>query len=277
MRFAVVAVALLSVVPARADQPEPIAVPFEMLQSGKLISGHLAVQVKINGKGPYRLVFDTGAPMILVSTRVGKEAGLMADKRPAKPGALAFPGQVRIRRLELGDVVAEDLTGVMLDHPTVKAIAEVFGPIDGIVGFPFFARYRTAIDYQAKTLTFVPNGYRPGDVVQMLMATLMQSGGRKAAGPQVLSPAAQWGMRVEKAEGDEDTGVTVAEVFTGGAAAKAGMKAGDRLLTLDGRWTDTVADCYLAAAEVKAGQPAELLLKRNGKEIKRTVRPAEGL
>ena len=55
------------------------------------------------------------------------------------------------------------------------------------------------------------------------------------------------------------------------------MKAGDRLLTLDGRWTDTVADCYRAAAEVKAGQPAEIVLKRDGQEIKQTVRPAEGL
>ena len=37
------------------------------------ISGHLAVQVKINGKGPYRLVFDTGAPMILVSTESARK------------------------------------------------------------------------------------------------------------------------------------------------------------------------------------------------------------
>ena len=109
----------------------------------------------------------------------------------------------------------------------------------------------------------------------MLMATLMQSGGKKA-GPQLLSSAGQWGMRVEKADDDEEAGVTVAEAFPGGAADKSGLKAGDRLLTLDGRWTDTVADCYRAAAEIKPGQPAELVLKRDGKEVKRMVSPAEG-
>jgi hypothetical protein len=59
--------------PARPDKATvpPVKVPFEMLTKGRLISGHLAVQVKVNGKGPYRLVFDTGAPMVLLSTRVG--------------------------------------------------------------------------------------------------------------------------------------------------------------------------------------------------------------
>ncbi|HEX4589891.1 MAG TPA: aspartyl protease family protein [Gemmataceae bacterium] len=278
MRFWI-AIALMSAaaLPSRADEAKcaPVTVPFEMLQAGKLISGHLAVQVKVNGKGPYRLVFDTGAPMILLSTRVGKEAGLTASKRPAKSGTFAFPGQVQVPKLQIGDLVAEDMNAIMLDHPTVKAIAEVFGPIDGIVGFPFFARYRTTIDYQTKTLTFVPSGYQPGDVMQMMMATLLQPR-KKGSAPLIVGAAAQWGLRVEKADDDDEAGVIVAQVFSGGAAAKAGIRAGDRLLTLDGRWTDTVADCYQAAKEIQAGQHVNVLLRRNGKEIRLTVAPAPG-
>lgn len=266
---------------ARAEAPkvETVTVPFEMLQTGKRISGHLAVQVKVNGKGPYRLVFDTGAPMILLSSRVGKEAGLFAgDNAPPKLGALPFPGQARVRRLEIGSLAAENLNAIVFNHPTVTAIAEVFGPIDGIVGFPFFARYRTAIDYQAKQLTFTPNGYKPGDVMQELIATLMRPNrGKEPLAPRVLAPAAQWGMRVEKTDGDDAAGVTVAEVFAGGAAAKAGLKPGDRLMTLDGRWTDSVADCYQAAEAIKPGEPAEMRLQRGGKPIKLTVTPAAGL
>jgi hypothetical protein len=268
---------------SRADEPKaaaPVKVPFEMLTKGRLLSGHLAVQVKINGKGPYRLVFDTGAPMILLSHRVAREAGLLADdKRPARPVGFAFPGQVQVKKIEVGDLAAENLNAIVLDHPTVSAIAEVFGQIDGIIGFPFFARYRTAIDYQAKELTFTPNGYKPADVMQTLMTTLMTGGrrGKDAQAPRVLAPAAQWGLRVDKDEDDEDAGVTVREVFAGSAAAKAGMKPGDRLLTLDGRWTDTVNDCYQAAEAVKPEQVAELVLKRGGKEIRVTVTPVAGL
>jgi hypothetical protein len=250
-----------------------------MLQKGKLISGHLAIQVKVNGKGPYRLIFDTGAPVVLLSARVGKEAGLLERNKKAAPAAgFLMPGQVRVEKLEVGSLTAENVNAVVIDHPTIKAIAEVFGPIDGIVGFPFFARYRTAIDYQARQLTFTPNGFEPPDVVQTLMATFTaQPRGGKEPPPRVLAPAALLGLRVEKAADDAEPGVAVAEVFPESAAAKAGAKAGDRLLTLDGRWTDSVADCYLATEAVKPGQPVEFLLRRGDKEVKLTVTPVAGL
>jgi hypothetical protein len=279
VRLALLLAITLSVPAVRGDEPkaQPVAVPFEMLQVGKRISGHLAVQVKVNGKGPYRLVFDTGAPMLLLSSRIGKEAGLFGDKDPPKLGLLAIPGQARVRKLEIGPLAAENLSAMVFDHPTVTAIAEVFGPIDGIVGFPFFARYRTAIDYQAKQLTFTPNGYKPGDVMQELIATMMGSTRTKeASAPRVLAPAAQWGIRVEKSDGDTAEGIVIAEVFAGSAAARAGVKAGDRLLTLDGRWTDSVADCYQAAEDIKPGQAAELRLQRDGKALTLSVSPAAG-
>ena len=267
-------VPLLLALPVSAEMPKVVTVPFEMLQADKLISGHLAVQVRINGKGPYRLVFDTGAPVILLSTRVGKEAGLIGPKGNAKANGL-LPGQVKVGKLEVGGVVAEDLQAMVFDHPTVKAIAEIFGPVDGIVGFPFFARYRTAIDYQAKTLTFAPSGYKPGDVIQKLMTTMLRPR-RAADGPRVVGTQTLWGMQVEKEDGDDEAGVTIAEVFANGPAAKAGVKAGDRLLTLDGRWTDTVIDCYQAAEAIKPGQVAECQLHRDDKPVKLTVTPAAG-
>jgi hypothetical protein len=274
-------VLVLAAAPLPADGPPaaPVTVPFEMLQKGRLFSGHMAVQVKVNGQGPYRLIFDTGAPMILLSNKVAKEAGLLGgkDKRPAGPASLLMPGQVRVSKLEVGKLAAEDLSAIVMDHPTVKAIAEAFGPIDGIVGYPLFARYRTAIDYQARELTFTPNGYKPTDPLQSLMTSLMgQPRDRKGpAAPRLLVPAAQWGMRVEKGN-DEDPGVTLAEVFPGSAADKAGLKAGDRLLTIDGRWTDSVSDCYYAAEAVKPGQAVGVSVLRDGKEYRLSVTPVSG-
>src|SRR5262245_66663660 len=96
----------LATAPLSADGTPgmPVSVPFEMLQKGRLFSGHIAIQVKVNGRGPYRLIFDTGAPMILLSNKVAKEAGLFGaeDKRPAGPALLLMPGQVRLSKLEVG-------------------------------------------------------------------------------------------------------------------------------------------------------------------------------
>src|SRR5438552_304020 len=42
---------------------------------------HVLVRVKINGKGPFNFIVDTGAPILFVSTPVGKKLGLKADAK----------------------------------------------------------------------------------------------------------------------------------------------------------------------------------------------------
>src|SRR5262249_10586033 len=145
------------------------AVPFDLLKTK-----HIVVNAKVNGKGPYRLIFDTGAPISLINNKVARESGMIAKNAP-KP---IFPlfgsmGPARIKDLEVGDLKARDVNAVVMDHPTLEAISKVLGPIEGIVGFPFFARYTMTIDYQAKEMTFIPNGYDPPDAMEAMMGTIL--------------------------------------------------------------------------------------------------------
>ena len=89
------------------------------------------------------------------------------------------------------------------------------------------------------------------------------------------SAAALWGLAVAKP--DAAPGVRVTHIYSGAAAAAAGLRVGDRLLTLDDRWTDTVNDCYEAAAFVKPGQTVTLKIVRAGKEMEISVSPQPGL
>jgi membrane-associated protease RseP (regulator of RpoE activity) len=183
-------------------------------------------------------------------------------------------GEVKIKSLEVGGQKATDAPAIVMDHPTVEVIARKLGPIHGIVGFPFFARFKMTVDYQAKTLTFEPSTYKPPDVMRALMTVLLSGG----AGTKVLAPAGQWGIVPQaKPPGDDEAGVTVKKVVPGSAAAEAGLKPGDRILTLDGRWTDSVEDLYAAAGAVKAGTPAVVKVKRAGKEVELKVTPMTGL
>src|SRR5438445_253728 len=43
-------------------------------------TNHVLVRVKINGKGPYNFVLDTGAPALFVSTAICKKQGIKSDK-----------------------------------------------------------------------------------------------------------------------------------------------------------------------------------------------------
>ena len=47
-----------------------------------LPSNHMVVRAKINGKGPYRLIFDLGAPITLLSNRAGETSGVIEAERP---------------------------------------------------------------------------------------------------------------------------------------------------------------------------------------------------
>jgi len=275
MRRYLLPLALLSLlIPAlaRAEvlvQAKPIVVPFELLPSG-----HMTVMVKVNGKGPYKLIFDTGAPITLLNNKVAKEAGLL--KGIPRPAFTLFGsmGEVNIGKLEVGKQMADKVPGVVMDHPTVEAISRALGPIEGIVGFPFFARFKMTLDYQAKTMTFVPNGFEPPDVMRALMQALLASA--SSTGPKVLAPAGQWGILAKEA-GDDEPGVTVETVLPGSPAAQAGLLSGDRLLTLDKRWTDTLPDLYTAAGHVKPGTTVPVTIRRGGKEMTLKVKPVSGL
>ncbi len=268
-------VMLVTFIPAKADpkpatKTEAITVPFELLKTR-----HMAVNIKINGKGPYRVIFDTGAPVTLLNNKVAKEAGVFPKgHRPPLFALFGSAGQFKIKSLDVGGVKAEDISTVVMDHPTVSLMARALGPIEGIVGFSFFARYRTTIDYQKRTMTFEPSDYRPPDTMKKMMETMMKAGTQRR---QVLAPAGQWGFRVAKKAGDKKDGVDVSTVMKNSAAAKAGLQAGDRLLTLDGRWTDTVKDCYAAASHVDAGESVDLVVLRDGKKVTLRVKVRRGL
>jgi S1-C subfamily serine protease len=130
------------------------------------------------------------------------------------------------------------------------------------------------LDYQAKRLSFVPSGFEPSDILQTLLADVL---GREQPVTKVLAPAALWGFTVDKKKPDKDSGITIMAILPGGAAAQAGLRVGDRLLSLDGRWTDSVADCYAAAGYVKPGTEVRLVIERQGKETELLVRPLQGL
>jgi len=49
------------------------------------------------------------------------------------------------------------------------------------------------------------------------------------------------------------------------------------LRTLDHRWTDSVADAFQAAMQVKPGKSAVILVRRAGRDMELTIKPQTGL
>lgn len=255
---------------ASRNEDKSISVPFELLDSN-----HILVKAKVNGKGPYNMIFDVGAPICLLSSKAGEESGAV------KPGAAAsfifnMKGEAEIAHLSVGGVEAENVPAVVLDHPLLKALSQIIGKrLDGIVGYTFFARYRTAIDYQAKTLTFTPVDFRPGNIFKDLEKRLSSP---KVAKERVASPEALWGLEfARQAAGEPAEGVRIEKVFANSPAAKGGIVEGDLVAEIDGRWTFSPIDAATAVERIAPGKPTKIVIIRDGKNISLVVNPTLGL
>jgi membrane-associated protease RseP (regulator of RpoE activity) len=235
----------------------------------------MVVQATINDKGPYRLIFDLGAPITLLSNKASEASGVVKAGAP-RLFLFSMRGEAEIAKLQVGSLKTTKLPVIVFDHPALKVLGEMLGqPIDGIIGFTFFARYRTTIDYQANEMAFEPVDFAIRDLLRELPDRLM---GPRTAAHRVLAPGSFWGLRLAEVTGGiQAAGVRIVEVFSNSPAALAGLKPGDELTALDGRWTSSVADAYAAAAAVEPGREVHVSILRDGSEQTLVVRPADGI
>jgi PDZ domain/Aspartyl protease len=255
--------------PAAKPDKAKAVVPFKMLPTN-----HMLVEARINGKGPYHLIFDLGAPVTLLSNRVSEATGVIKASAP-RSFLFGMRGEAEVNKLQVGEMIATKLPVIVLDHPILKALEDMTGhQLDGLIGFTFFARYKTTIDYHSHKMTFEPIEYQMRDLLKELPDRLM---GPKVARQKVLAPLGIWGFQLGMPTGGlSSPGVPIIAVHSGSAAAKAGLKPGDVLITLDGRWTTSIVDVFRAAADVEPGREAAVVIQRDGKEQTVMLRPTDG-
>jgi len=91
--------------------------------------GRIWAPVLINGKGPYRLVLDTGASRSALVQKVVDELGLPVRTDSVKLRGVtgsAIVSSVRVDTLEFGELAIEDTT--------VPIVADAFGGAEGVLG-----------------------------------------------------------------------------------------------------------------------------------------------
>lgn len=134
-----------------ANGATSVSVPF------RLLNDHIYVQARVNGKGPYTFIVDTGGHTLL-SAKVIAGASLAPTGSSPEGGAgekQSSLGFVSFRTLSLGGVVMHDQVGFSAEiyQPAIEGIA-----VDGMVGFELFRRLVVRIDYGRKVLTFSKPG-----------------------------------------------------------------------------------------------------------------------
>lgn len=140
-----------AVSPGLPSETAPGEVRFELAGPNKAA---IIVPVKINGKGPYDFVLDTGATFTCIDRSLAEELKLPDWDGPfgtviigGRGGEMAF---VKIDTLEVGDTAkASELVACKLDLGPMQPPG--FG-LKGLVGLNFLKSYRVTINFERNSL-----------------------------------------------------------------------------------------------------------------------------
>jgi len=133
-----------------ADAKTSFTLPFD------LVDNRVFVEARLNGRGPFHLLLDTGAGGVAISTDVAQQLGLQVGDAGEGQGVgekTVHAGETQIARLQIGDLALADADANVMD---LADAPQVFGakPFDGIIGLPVFERMVVKHDYVNRVLTF---------------------------------------------------------------------------------------------------------------------------
>jgi hypothetical protein len=260
--------------PEPKDAPKHFEVPYRLTDTK-----HVLVRVKINGKGPFNLICDTGAPAVFITKAVAKKAGADTDAK----------GWANFEKFELeGGVMVDKARGrvedlFQLEGMNSMGLAGV--ELHGVIGYNVLAKYRITYDFTSDKLGFepIPN-FEPPALVPI--GGKGGQGGLDAIGPLMKMMAGFLGIKPNFAtaprgfigmEFEEKDGIVVKRVLPGTPAAAAGFKPGDKIETIKNTSIDDSKDLARALAKAGVGMKLKVTVKRGDASEDLTLELGKGL
>jgi hypothetical protein len=260
-------------------------------------TNHFLVRVRINGKGPFNFLVDSGAPALFIATETAKKAELHVDPNSfwTPVDRFDFEGGSRLSKVKARVEDPFQLVGMnALGLPGVS--------IDGILGFTILARFRLEIDLTKDRMIWtridhdprdppVPDqklggdhGNAPAGVQAMRMLGPLAKGLAFLTGKQPEEEqhprgflGLEWIEQIVSAQKQ----VLVQSVFTGLPAAQGGIQPGDQIVKIGERKIGGLKDTRTALANVHAGDPVVFIIRRgsceSAREVALTLIAREGL
>jgi len=280
----------------RAQERDPqvgqqFQVPYQLTNTN-----HFLVRVRINGKGPFNLLVDSGAPALFIATATAKKIGLKPD-----PAEFWTP----VNRLDLEG--GAYLTGVRarVEDPFqlvgMNALGLPGASIDGILGFTILARFRLEINLTKDRMIWTRLEHEPRDppvpkhkagkqagapvgVQAMSMLGPLAKGLAFLMGKQPeeeYQPRGFLGLEwCEKSEGIPK-GVFVVGVLAGSPAARGGVHPGDYIVKVNEHTITQTKDVHGALSQIRAGDRVNLVVEREpgagNQQARLTLTVGEGL
>lgn len=131
------------------DGKDSFTMPFEM------VDNRIFVDVRLEGRGPFKLILDTGGGSALsveTARKIGAKRGAEVEGRGAGESVVKA-WETSVRETRLGGLVLTDQDYSVFDFSDMR---HVFGSqmFDGVIGLPLFRQAVVRVDYAQGLLTF---------------------------------------------------------------------------------------------------------------------------
>ena len=116
------------------------------------VNGSFFAEVLLNGKVKASLLVDTGASMVVLSQKIGKQLGYKSyGNMPKIPfntaGGSVMSPLLTLRTMKVGGAKMRDVEASINQH---------MGAMDGLLGMTFLGEYKVEMDKKASKLTLSP-------------------------------------------------------------------------------------------------------------------------
>jgi len=260
--------------PAKNDKKaETYRVPYKLT-----VPKHIMVRAKLNGKGPFNFILDTGAPALFLSVETAEKAGVKAEK-----------GWGNLDRFEIeGGVVVPKSKARVEDLFQLKGMNGLgLGGIElhGVIGYNILAQYQMEIDLTQTKMVWTKLDWEPkapeglggkggqGGGLEMI-GTIMQMLGGLKGGKTFPDTRTRGFLGIEVEE--DKLGFTIKAVLDKSPAAEAGLKSGDRLEKINDKGVHGTDDLVEAVNKTLPGKKIKFKVLRGKESVEITVTAGEG-
>jgi serine protease DegQ len=240
---------------------------------------HVMVRVKLNGKGPFNFILDTGAPALIMSETVAKKCNAKLDSKNWGDFKLDIEGGLTI-------LDAKGLSTDMFQLKGMNAMGVAGVELHGVLGYNILAQFRIQYDFTQDKLVWTKLDFTPpkmssigkksdgqgslefvGDLMKFIAPVL-------GLRPNFdLKPRGYLGVILE----EKTDALYIQSILPESPAEKAGLKVGDRIRVAKGKQVDTVEEMMKAINKLGEGEKLKLTIKRGEDNQDITVELGKGL
>lgn len=228
-------------------------------------SNHILIRAKIQEKGPYFFILDTGAPVTFISEDAGKEIGLKADEKGwCRPKSILLEGG-----LEINEPKVRLETPFQLKGMNGMGLAGV--ELHGLIGFDILAKYIIHLDISKNHMVWIPNNYTPltplgaggksaPENLETLGTVMKSIGSLIKPKPRELVFIGNLGIIFET----DQKKLLVKQTLPDSASDKAGLQKGDLITSCQGAPVKNLKELHKAIIGQKNTNILEMDISREG-------------